>query len=351
VVGLHLQDPTKAGRTLLDALVDAGDRAERGGGIFAFASARGVAMLLDDPVLGKLTRTGEFELVVGTDAITDERALAALQDRMTTSHPGLRARVLVHDLSILFHPKLCWFARGEQLTLLVGSGNLTPGGLATNLEAFTVAELDVPEAAEAEAQIAEWLQRWNTKLLPPNAPQSLARAQQNSGAERSLRTPMPSEDEESEPPHVDDAGDVLVAEIPRNASGRTQVDIGQAHFTDFFGGEPRREKRILVQHVGAGGIVDDLEPPRALFRTQSDNYRFEAGAGRGREYPRQGRPIGVFVHSPDGIFRYRLLWPGEPAHAEVEAFLTAEKGPAGAAMRRVPTKLAHLRSAWPDSSL
>jgi hypothetical protein len=152
LVSLHLQDPAQAGKTLLDAIAHAGDHAERGGGIFAFASARGVAMLLDDPVLGQLTKTGEFELVVGTDAVTDERALAALQDRMTASHPGLRARVLVHDLPILFHPKLCWFVRGERLTLLVGSGNLTPGGLATNLEAFIVGELDLPEAAEASCR-------------------------------------------------------------------------------------------------------------------------------------------------------------------------------------------------------
>jgi hypothetical protein len=333
VTGFHIQDPSEAGRTLLDVLAEAGDGAERGGGIFAFASERGVAMLLDDPVMTALTKSGTFDLVVGVDAITNPRALVAMGKRASRRN-GLSARVLLHDLPILFHPKLCWFVEGGELTLVLGSGNLTPGGLTNNFEAFTVTSYGPPTAAAVEAQITAWLTRWEQRLLATDAPEAVERAKQNSGAERSLRRPMPPEPEEAEPPPPGgDELDGLVAEITRNAPARTQVDIGKEQYSTFFGGEPKRKKRIRIQHVGPGDILGEIEL-RPLIETQSDNYRFEAG-GRGRRgYPADGRP-------------YRLLWPGEPGHADLEAFLTAEQGADG--VRRHPTDVASLRAAWPDS--
>jgi hypothetical protein len=158
---------------------------------------------------------------------------------------------------------------------------------------------------------------------------------------------MPAEPEEAGPPPPGgDELDGLVAEITRNAPARTQVDIGKEQYSTFFGGEPKRKKRIRIQHVGPGDTLGEIEL-RPLIETQSDNYRFEAGGRGRRDYPADGRPIGVFVRSSDGIFRYRLLWPGEPGHADLEAFLTAEQGADG--VRRHPTDVASLRAAWPDS--
>jgi hypothetical protein len=351
-VVFHFQDPSVPGTTLLDALADAAHGAERGGGIFAFASAQGIATFLDDPVIEPLTKTMSFELVLGMDAITDTRALAALVDRLP-HRPGLNARVLLHELPALFHPKLCWFVRGEAVILVVGSGNLTPGGLTKNLEAFTVAAFEGTAANAAEASITGWLDRWEAQLVAPDAPEAEARAKKNSGSERSLKRPMAAEDEESptEFVPVDDESAVLVLEIPRNAPRRTQLDVGEAQFRDFFGGVIGSQKRIVIQHVKDDGTPEEVEPPRALFRTQSVNYRFEAAAGRGIDYPAQGRPIAVFVRRPDGVFRYRLLWPGAAGHTEVEAFLTSRAGPAGPNMRREPATMAELRAAWPNTPL
>lgn len=346
---LSIQDPTVPGRTLLDAIVDAGAGAERGGGIFAFASARGIATLLDDPVIEPLTKTAGFDLVVGMDAITDPRALSALVDRLP-NRPGLTARVLLHGLPTLFHPKLCWFISNGRLTLIVGSGNLTPGGLTNNLEAFTVSTLEGTAAGHEEAKIAQWLARWDAQLIAPDAPEAVTRAKENSGAERSLKRAMSAEDEGagSALPVAEDV-DALVLEISRNAPRRTQLDVGQEQFRDFFGGEAGKQKRILLQHVDDRGNLADLEPPRALFRTKSDNYRFEAAAGRGIDYPDEGRPIGVFVRMPDGVIRYRLLWPGGAGHSEVEALLTERAGAAARGMRRASISSAELRAAWPNA--
>jgi hypothetical protein len=353
-VVFHFQDPSVPGTTLLDALADAAHGAERGGGIFAFASAQGIATFLDDPVIEPLTKTTSFELVLGMDAITDTRALSALVDRLP-HRPGLNARVLIHELPALFHPKLCWFVHGDAVTLVVGSGNLTPGGLTKNLEAFTVAALEGPTAAEAEASIAAWFDRWEAQLFAPDAPEAKAQAEKNSGAERSLKRPMATEKEDSsdELVRLDDESAVLVFEVPRNAPGRMQLNVSKNNFEDFFGGVPGSQKRILIQHVEADGSLAEVEPPRAVFRTSSRNFRFEVAADRTTPYPAQGqgRPIAVFVRRPDGIFRYRLLWPGGGGYPEMDSFLTSRTEPAGTNMRREPATVAELRAAWPNAPL
>lgn len=343
---LHLQDPSVAGRSLLDLLVEAADGAERGGAVFAFASERGVNMLLGDKTVSAFLKAGAFKLVVGVDSITNQDALAALR-KLAKRRPTLEARALVHDLPTLFHPKLAWFVRGTTLTVIVGSGNLTPGGLTNNFEASSVVTYEGASATAVETEIDGWLTRWDPWLLQVDDPVAIDRAKQNSGSERSVRKPMPPEPEEQGTvPPAPPTADALVAEITRNAPNRTQVDIGRTHFMTFFGGQPGRKKRIRLQHVDPDGTLAELERPRALIETKSDNFRFEAG-GRGRKaYPSAGgRPIGAFVRWPDGTFRYHLVWPGEPGHAQLEAFLTAHEGASG--VRRHATTLAALRAAWP----
>ena len=200
-----------------------------------------------------------------------------------------------------------------------------------------------------EAQIKAWQARWAASLLAPDAPDAVARAKKNSGSERSLRKPMPPEDEEIGPePPIDNTADVLVAEITKNAPSRTQVDVGKEHFRDFFGGEPGRQKRIRIRHHGPGALLGEPET-RALIETKSDNYRFEARGRGNKEYPAKGRPIGVFIRSLDGVFRYCLVWPGEPGHTELDSLLTKERGADG--VRRLRTTVTLLRAEWPDALL
>jgi hypothetical protein len=349
-IALTIQDPVAGGRTLLDAIADAAQGADRGGGIFAFATERGIATLLADPAVESLCKQAEFQLTVGIDSITDKRALEALL-RWEGKRPGLQSRVFVHDLPWIFHPKLCWFARGSELIVVVGSGNLTQWGLGRNFEAFLSTALDGAEALAAEKEITDWLQRHEGQLLRPDATKALERAERNSGSERSFRKRMQREEEpEGEAPPPSPETDALVLEISRNAPGRMQLDIGLEQFRHFFGGEEGKARRIQIQHVESDGALAAPEPPRALIFTSSRNYRFEASANRDRDYPTEGRPIGVFVRVPGGIFRYRLLWPGDDGHAELDGFL-AERAAVSRvdAMRRVMATLGELAGAWPDS--
>jgi len=354
-VEFHLHDPAATGaRNVLEVLVEAAHGAERGGGIFAFASRAGIDMLLGDEELQPLLSGGGFELIVGVDSVTDTRALDRLTE-LSRRRPGLSARALVHGRGGIFHPKLCWFAAGERLRLVVGSGNLTLGGLARNTEASLATVLSGADAVESEAAIRAWTERWDDYLMAPDSPQAQARAAENSGSERSLRRRMPQEGEEpavEDAPPAEPGAEVLALDIPRNDPNRTQLDIGMAQFRSFFGGEPGQQRRILIQPVDGVGQLGEVERPRKLIETRSRNYRFEAGAGHRRPYPQEGRPIAVFARGGDGIFRYQLFWPEDPGHAEADAFLTSLAGrEVGGKMRRETGTVGGLRAAWPEAPL
>jgi hypothetical protein len=355
LVDFHLRDPAGKGRTLLDVLTEAADGAERGGGIFAFASKTGIDMLLEANELRTLVAVLGFDLVVGVDSITDTRALDRLVE-LSQRRSALRARVLVHDSGGLFHPKICWFADGSNLRLVVGSGNLTLGGLARNTEAFVATTLVGDAASTAEGEVQGWLKRWEPWLLAPDAVESRARAAKNSGSEGSFREKMKRRDEEprdEDVPPVTGEAEVLVLDVSKNVSrGRTQLEVGKEKLRTYFGGDPGKTRRILIQSVDPQGVLGELEPPRRLVRAKSRNFRIELGAGHARDYPASGKPIAIFARCEDGIFRYQLFWPGEPGHAEVDRFLTKLAGRTmGGNMRRETGTVAQLREAWPDSPL
>jgi len=347
-----IQDPAAGGGNLLDALSKAAEGADSGGGIFAFATVKGLEMLFGEEHLRRLARKGGFQLVVGIDAITNKRTCEQLA-KLEKGLANLTGRALLHRTSNLMHPKLCWFDEGDSLTLVVGSGNLTPTGLMTNFEAFVACPLRGAAATAARAEIAGFLQRWDGCLLPADDPEVLERAAKNTGSERSLLKEMKEAPElpPAPPPPPGDAK-VLLADISKNQDERTQLDVGADMFTGFFGAKPEGG-HILIQAVDSKGKPQEIEGPRAIFPTKSHNYRFEAQAGRGRKYPRLPgpRPIGVFVRMPDGIFRYQLLWPKETGHAEVDALLTKKAGPLKRSMRRETVSLAELMAGWPSAPL
>ncbi len=72
----HIQDPDDPGGVyLLDAIVSACEDAERGGGIFSFASPNGAKLLLEDKTFRNFLKRGPFALVIGIDAVTTVTAL------------------------------------------------------------------------------------------------------------------------------------------------------------------------------------------------------------------------------------------------------------------------------------
>ena len=116
---LQFQLPGAAGGNLLEHLLLESIGATRGGGIFAWANAAGASTFLDDALTEEFLKKSDFRLVVGTDTITDARAIAKLAE-IETGHPRLQVRAFLSPTSSLFHPKMAWFEHPDHLSLIVG---------------------------------------------------------------------------------------------------------------------------------------------------------------------------------------------------------------------------------------
>jgi len=367
-VPFYFQSPGIPGdASLLECLLEAFSRSRSGWGAFAYASRQGVRLLFHDEVFNLFARNGTFQLVIGTDSITNTRALEELS-ALNAQHDEVQCKVFYQNpVRRLFHPKFCWFthedARGHLIggTRITGSGNLTGGGLTTNWEAFTVTRLT---ADEIRAEHEKWL-AWNAAyarfLRSLSDEDVLARAAANTRVPRRVHGavvplqvgagPAADEDNIAEDVVVDApvaGNDVLVAEIPKSKERWKQANFDIENYEQFFGFTRGRVRRVILQHVAQNGVIGDVEV-RPGVEVASKNYRLELEAASGLDYPLEGRPIGVFVRIDDRTFRYCLLMPDGQGYAEVAKFLRAHWNGRRDRVSRVRTDAATLRANWPTA--
>ena len=140
---LIIQDPTDAQSTyLLESLLDAFQSAEKIAGAFSFASSAGVRLLTEDKSFKEVASRHVVDLVVGIDAVTNNRALDSLA-AVCEENPNVRVRAFLNPRpEALFHPKFCWTRKKDGGDLIAGSGNLTESGLLGNWEAYSVEHLN-----------------------------------------------------------------------------------------------------------------------------------------------------------------------------------------------------------------
>lgn len=344
---LHFQIAGSSGGYLLEHLLIESIGAVRGGGIFAWANANGVKSLLEDDAFDEFLLAGNFRLFVGTDSITDPPAIKRLIE-ISTKRPRLDVRAFMSPTSSLFHPKMAWFEHDDHLSLVVGSGNLTMGGLRSNWEAFVVLKLTGKERKDALVKVEEFLTSVAVDLLPIADPHVLERAKKNTGNERSLRAaPITAP---PRPAITSSVEEVLVAEIPRAGDRWAQANFDLENYEGFFGAKVGSQRRISLHHVNASGALGDVES-RPSVEVASQNYRFELAAARGRAYPTGGSPIGVFLRLSTGEFLYSLLLPGEPGYTDIDRLLTAHWHGRADRKRRVRFTADEVRAAWPTSPL
>lgn len=126
----------------------------------AFVKRSGVQHIASD-LRDFVSRQGRVRLVVGIDQ--NGTSIEGLSD-LVAAVGGQGEIWIVHssDAYVTFHPKLYLFKGEDKALLLVGSGNLTQGGLYANDEAATVQVLDLraPEDLQLLEQIEAALNRW-----------------------------------------------------------------------------------------------------------------------------------------------------------------------------------------------
>ncbi|WP_242353907.1 phospholipase D family protein [Anaeromyxobacter sp. SG64] len=343
-----LQDPGDDGSpTVLEEIAEATENATMGGGIFAFASPAGVQMLFGNEAFAEFVKHAPFDLVVGVDSITNEKALDLLKKR-AADYPSLNVRAFFHSRAITFHPKFCWFTNAKHGRAIVGSGNLTPGGLFGNWEAFTIVDLDAMGAKTVQTQWAQWTALHAKDLRDLDDPDVRNRAKKNKS--RIIRAPDAEDSAMANKASTGAADQVLVAEIPAAGTRWQQANFDLKHFTGFFHLKPGTKRSVVLYHIDAAGNVEPAEQ-RQSVSVKSKNYRIELAAAPNVPYPAAAPPISVFVRTGRRQFRYQVVMPGDPTYKYVDAILSKRWAGPPRFMRRVTLSATDLRAEWPGTPL
>ena len=151
--------------SLHEALIKSCADSIKGYGAYAFASSSGAEILLKDKEFEALLERGSYSMVVGLDEITNPACLETLS-QIKEQRPNLEVRAFCYSNGgSLFHPKVSFFkGRDGSGSLIVGSGNLTLGGLRKNREAFGVVSLSAKEFQRIEADWLSWLAESSPRL-------------------------------------------------------------------------------------------------------------------------------------------------------------------------------------------
>jgi hypothetical protein len=353
---LHFQDPFFLDSyTLHEALIQSCSSSITGYGAYAFASKSGIEILLKDAEFDSLLQRGNFSLIVGIDEITNIASLDAL-NTIKELRPNLTVNAFDHDnRGSLFHPKLSYFKNQDDTgSLIVGSGNLTLGGLRKNREAFSLINLSAEELQRIEQFWNAWLLQSNTYLKDINDPSVIRKARENQFVRRTrIIPPEEIETDVAQPTEVigenivlhEDGwqfysdSEVLIAEIPRSGDRWKQANFDINTFQNFFGATPGdNSQRILLRNINDDLSLSSIEI-RPSVSVVSQNYRFELDAASGLLYPVEGKPIGVFIKLTTRMFLYHLYMPTHPLYGEISDWLNTNWTGRNDRMKRISTRV------------
>jgi len=354
-----IQDPTDPEtHYLYEAIIGAAAEATTWRGIYAFATRGGVDQLIEDPIVHDfMHRGGAIDLIVGIDAVTNRQTLERMLE-LETRHPTFRPRVFWHSTRGLFHPKISHFGYPDgRKKLIVGSGNLTPGGLMHNFEGYSVVSGGRREALDLSS-LDDFIARHKVDIRRIDQ-EALERAALNvmrpvAGVPQPrVPQPRPPAVRPQPPvPAVRAAGldRVLVAEVP-DAGGRwSQAHLNAAVIEDYFRVTNLTTQRVYLTHVDAGGVRGEERVRQVVYSTSNKNYKVEISAAKGKDYPAAGHPMLIFRERQVRCFDYMLLMPGDAGYTEIVG-LSQALPRLGKGFRRSITSLDTLAQAWPDCPL
>lgn len=361
----HLQDPTSAStRYLFEAIVASVDTATSWRGIFAFASVNGVSNLLSDPAVSQsLRRHHKLSLLVGLDAVTTRPTLEKLQECERTYGEDLDVSVFWNKSDGLFHPKICHFKHSDgSQTVVVGSGNLTPGGLRDNIEAYSIVRATAREALD----LSEWdaflrVHKDDIRKIDNEALERAARNIMRGGARgggRRRRAAEPELVEAAAEQVIEQQGEragvegdrVLVAQIPKAGGRWNQVHFNRDIIQDFFRVQANSPERVYLTEKRLDGTSGAQEVRPCVYSNTNKNFKIEVAAKHGEAYPDEGVPIAVFRELQLRTFEYTLLMPDDAGY-DAMLELSEELESIGKGHRRVVTDLGTVVDRWDDCPL
>ena len=355
-----IQDPTYTGTTYLyEAILAAAEKASNWRGLYAFATRDGVDHLIEDKIVHDLMNAGgAIDLIVGIDAVTNRATLERMQE-LEQRHGNFRPRVFWNQSQGLFHPKVSDFGlAGGGRILVIGSGNLTPGGLMGNFEAYTVIttdrgdEIDIGALEEFLDRHADGIRRIDEEVLERAAANIMRPiAGRRRGAVR-VRRRVPGAAPRL--PAAGPAGDfdrILLAQVPKAGGRWAQVHFNAQVIRDYFRLHRLDTERVYLTQVDANASRIGKEVRPCVYSAGSNkNYKIEIGAAKNREYPEDGRPLLIFRELRLRCYDYMLLMPGENGHGPMLDLSNQIPSP-GKGLPRPITNMASIARAWPDCPL
>lgn len=398
-----LGQPDRGGRRIGDALDAALSWQDFSRAWFAVAWAKRSGLLrLENSLRDLRQRRKSVRALIGIDqhGATEEGLELALELFSD-------ARIY-HDSSAsrTFHPKFYVVEGQDRAVAIVGSGNLTAGGLYTNYEAAVELELELANQADI-AVLDElrswWDRRWtepgasvaltkqmiarliadpnvsvvpeawgppkrpgksrpgaqggsvfgpavrglgSAPAVPARAPNQVAPIDESDGVVTSKSRPtVPSTS-------LGDARRVLAAGLPRDRWGQAGFN---AEVTDDFFDVRANGDLISAEGVDRRGLPRGRETRRLIYPASSNqNHRIELPEPEGRDRPDEGDVLVLVLELDQRQFRYLYLLPDDAGHETIRREIANRQAIGGhrkPSTKRVYLTLGELRQAWPDCPL
>lgn len=325
-------------KTLHELLLKEVNVSTNGGGAYAFVSISGVVLLFQDEFFKNFLSNHTYTLIVGIDSITSEKAVEKLKE-IKKNYKNLKVVAYLNpNTKQLFHPKFSWFENETGGKVIVGSGNLTVGGMRKNTEAILTAELSAKEFNDIKTQWNNWMVEIKDYLKDIECQEVLDKVKENDMRftnSNGLTNQMDVEEKLSSNKieHEDDLlwdsneitdADVLIAEVPKSSKRWSQVNFDKNSFENYFGAYAGRNDgyRILLKSTDLQGrLAKDIESRKAVS-VKSSNYRFEINKAKVLgDYPENGRPILVFLKVGIRMYKYFLSMPDDQIHKKLDDYL------------------------------
>lgn len=384
-----LSQPDRDAQPIVDALNEAlaWDDVTRVWLAVAWAKRSGLS-LLELAIRRLRARRKSVRALIGVDqhGATEE----ALRMAMTMFS---EARVY-HDSALFrtFHPKLYVVEARSRARAVIGSGNLTEGGLLTNYELALQVDLDTATAADTALldELRSWFElRWNEpraarKLTPssidcllhdhhvvvlPEAalpPPRQPRTSYGARGESIFGPPVSGlRQSRREPVTASDASDALTpAEVGRplrtGSGARDLVLAGgvtlerqrafNKELAESFFGVSRNGETIRVVGVDRQGGRHGMPPRPLIFSDSNKNRRFEMPDPEPNRRASGNRPIILVRRLARRRFEYLLLYPRDPGYTPVQREIERRPKVGRSTKRetkRVYLTLGDVRNVWP----
>ncbi len=363
---LRVQDPTNPPRSpLFDVLVSLAEDGEVRylRLFFGFLTGSGMDALLGVPSVTAVLRQSEVDVLVGLDAVTDRAGLERLL-ALAEENQAFRALVIKNTTGALIHPKMLFAQYNDGRSVaVVGSNNISFGGLNGNVEAYSIARFNRGE----DVDLSDWdgfLHRWRP-LITPIDDEALAAAERNEHRLARLRTAARDttsgeaevvvSDGQAHETSTESAADLeeplLVAQIPKAGDRWPQIHYSAQIIADYFevaAGDP-----VYLREFDSTVV----EEAQVVYSTVNKNYKIELGAAgdaqRAGGYPAEGRPVVLFRRESGALRRHRyvFLMPGDDGHAEMAALAEAEFDGPSNQVPRVIVPRNRVLTAWPACPL